>query len=56
MSAEVKERKVIECDERLRKMGNYFVYYNLHERYGWTFEEFMDKLERGVFDGKGIKE
>lgn len=37
-------------DERLLdSLGTYFVYHNLRERYGWTFEEFVDKWERGVF-------
>lgn len=36
-------------DSYLEKMGNYFVYYNLRERYGWTFEHFLGMLERGSY-------
>lgn len=38
-------------DERLLdNLGTYFVYHNLRERFGWTFEEFVDKWEREALD------
>ena len=47
------EQTIVYCDDHIWKMGQYFVYFDLHARYGWTFEEFLNKLERGVFDDRG---
>lgn len=37
-------------DETLEKLGVYFVYHRLHERYGITFEIFVDRWMRGILD------
>lgn len=37
-------------DEILEKLGVYFVYHNIHERYGITFETFVDRWQRGILD------
>ena len=35
-------------DDMLERLGVYFVYHNLYERYGITFESFVDRWERGI--------
>ena len=37
-------------DEMLDKLGVYFVYHQLYERYGITFEIFVDRWTRGILD------
>ena len=51
----MREENILYCDDYIWKMGQYFTYFDLHNRKGWTFEEFLDKLERGVFDEQGIQ-
>lgn len=40
---------ILNSSERIDKLGDYFVYHNLRERYGWTFEEFIGLVERGTY-------
>ena len=49
------EENVVYCDDYIWKMGQYFVYFDLHAKRGWTFEEFLDKCERGMFHDKGLQ-
>lgn len=35
--------------EYLDKLGVYFVYHNVRERFGLTFESFVDLVERDVW-------
>lgn len=35
--------------ERLDKLGNYFTYHNIRERFGLTFEQFVDMVDRDVW-------
>lgn len=37
-------------DEMLDKLGTYFVYHEVYERYGITFESFVDRWSRGIID------
>lgn len=37
-------------DEMLDKLGIYFVYHGLYERYGITFEVFVDRWSRGILE------
>ena len=37
-------------DEMLEKLGIYFVYHGLYERYGITFEVFVDRWSRGILE------
>ncbi len=37
-------------DEILDKLGIYFVYHQVHERYGITFESFVDRWVRGILE------
>lgn len=34
--------------EVLDKLGKVSVYHNYQERYGWTFEQYIDRWKRGV--------
>jgi len=36
-------------DDRLEKLGNYFVHFRIRERYGITFEEFVRRVEAGTW-------
>lgn len=36
-------------DEQIEKLGDYFVYHRLRERYGWTFEQFVEKYKSGTW-------
>lgn len=36
-------------DELIEKLGTYFVYHKLREKYGWTFEQFVEKWKSGVW-------
>jgi hypothetical protein len=38
-------------DRLLESLGEYFVYHNIQKRCGLTFEQFIDKWERGVWQG-----
>lgn len=38
-------------DRLLESLGEYFVYHNIQTRCGLTFEQFIDKWERGVWEG-----
>lgn len=47
------QRKLIDEEELQTeewKLGEYFVYHNLHERYGWTFEQFVEKVRNGAWE------
>ena len=37
-------------DELLDKLGTYFVYHELYNRYGLTFEKFVDRWTRGILE------
>ena len=37
-------------DELLDKLGTYFVYHELYNRYGLTFETFVDRWTRGILE------
>lgn len=37
-------------DELLDKLGNYFVYHRILERYGITFETFVRRVQNGSWD------
>lgn len=37
-------------DELLDKLGTYFVYFRIRERYGITFERFVQMLEAGTWE------
>lgn len=36
-------------DERLDKLGKYFIHFEIGRRYGITFEIFVEKVRRGVW-------
>jgi len=38
-------------DRLLESLGEYFVYHKIQKRCGLTFEQFIDKWERGVWQG-----
>ena len=37
-------------DDLLEKLGIYFVYHDIYNRSGITFESFIDKWSRGVWE------
>ncbi|WP_332647022.1 hypothetical protein [Lysinibacillus sp. 54212] len=37
-------------DEMLDKLGVYFVYHEVYDRYGITFESFVERWVRGILD------
>lgn len=37
-------------DETLEQLGNYFTHYNVYEKYGLTFEMFLDRWEREILN------
>ena len=37
-------------DDLLEKLGIYFVYHDIYNRFGITFESFIDKWSRGVWE------
>lgn len=37
-------------DELLDRLGVYFVYHEVHERYGITFEQFVERNQRGTWE------
>lgn len=37
-------------DDMLDRLGTYFVYHNILDRYGITFESFIDRWQRGILD------
>lgn len=37
-------------DELLEKLGVYFVYHDIYNRYGIPFETFVERLVRGIID------
>lgn len=39
-------------DRLIESLGQYFVYHKIRERYGLTFEQFIEKWERGVWRAK----
>jgi len=42
-------------DERLERLGKYFVYHRIYDRYGITFERFVRMVEAGTW-GKEYSE
>lgn len=36
-------------DERLEALGTYFVHHRIRERYDLTFEQFIQRVESGVW-------
>lgn len=40
----------VQTDEHLDKLANYFIFHKLRDRYGWTFEEFLDKYLNGRYE------
>lgn len=37
-------------DETLDKLGTYFVYHEVYERYGITFESFVGRWRKGILE------
>lgn len=37
-------------DELLDKLGIYFVYHEVYNKYGITFESFVDRWSRGILE------
>lgn len=37
-------------DETLDQLGNYFTHYHIYEKYGLTFEAFLDRWARGTLN------
>ena len=37
-------------DELLEKLGIYFVYHEVYNKYGITFESFVDRWTRGILE------
>jgi hypothetical protein len=37
-------------DELLEKLGTYFVYHGVYDKYGLTFESFVDRWTRGILE------
>ena len=37
-------------DELLERLGIYFVYHAVYEKYGITFENFVERWLRGIID------
>lgn len=37
-------------DELLEKLGTYFVYHEVYDKYGLTFESFVDRWTRGILE------
>lgn len=37
-------------DELLERLGTYFVYHEVYERYGISFETFVDRHQRGILE------
>lgn len=37
-------------DELLEKLGVYFVYHDIYNRYGITFERFVERWMRGILE------
>ena len=44
----MKVKKLAVNDEMLDRLGTYFVYHNVYNRYGITFESFVDRWQRGI--------
>lgn len=42
-------------DERLDKLATYFIHFRIRERYGITFEEFVRRVEAGVWEANMTK-
>ena len=45
-------------DERLERLGTYFVHFELRKRLGITFEQFVEWVERGIWNAElatGVK-
>lgn len=36
--------------ERIDKLGTYYVYFNISERYGLTFERFVEMVDLGSWE------
>ncbi|WP_269800204.1 hypothetical protein [Paenibacillus phocaensis] len=36
-------------DDPVEKLGVYFEYFKIHVRYGITFEDFVGRVQRGVW-------
>ena len=36
-------------DERLDKLGTYFVHFDINKRFGITFERFVEMVEQGTW-------
>ncbi|MFC3788312.1 hypothetical protein ACFOQM_05860 [Paenibacillus sp. GCM10012307] len=37
-------------DDLLDKLGEYFVYHSILDRYGVTFEQFLGKVRAGIWE------
>lgn len=37
-------------DETLDRLGTYFVYHDIYNKYGITFEIFVGRWQRGILD------
>jgi len=36
-------------DERLNALANYFLYFNILDKYGLTFEQFIERVNSGIW-------
>ena len=44
------DEEVLQTEEW--KLGEYFVYHQLREKFGWTFGQFVDKCRNGTWDAR----
>lgn len=44
------DEEVLQTEEW--KLGEYFVYHQLREQFGWTFEQFVEKCHNGAWDAR----
>lgn len=47
MDNKVREN-IVMTDELIDALGNVFVHQKIHERYGMTFEQYIDRWKRGT--------
>jgi hypothetical protein len=40
---------IADLDKRIERLGQYFVYFNIHDRYNLTFERFVQLVNSGIW-------
>lgn len=40
----------VQTDEHLDKLAAFFIYHKLNDRYGWTFEDYVERYLRGTVE------